>query len=108
MFKVHVYVYITHTRRTAIHTIDNNAPLETKSLKCITSVPRDRSASFKFTFGSDVARPRPSLFIPVSFFPILYLPSSSHPVQLATDQTYLYLSKMRRYVEHGRDEGRII
>lgn len=47
MFKVHVYVYITHTRRTAIHTIDNNAPLETKSLKCITSVPRDRSASFK-------------------------------------------------------------
>lgn len=39
-------MYTLHTRPTAIHTIDNNAPLETKSLKCITSVPRDRSASF--------------------------------------------------------------
>lgn len=40
-------MYILHTRRTAIHTIDNNAPPETRSLKCITSVPRDHSASFK-------------------------------------------------------------
>lgn len=47
MFKVYMCMYTLHTRRTAIHTIDNNAPLETKSLKCITSVPRDRSASFK-------------------------------------------------------------
>lgn len=93
LYSKYMCMYTLHTRRTAIHTIDNNAPLETKSLKCINECsPRPLRV-----VGSNVARSRPSFYLRFFFFSLIFrLPPSSFGARDRSNVLYFRKATLRR------------